>query len=183
MRRSNRHERGFLLQDLLNRLLLLHGIAVLHAFTRNAGGEQIDAAFEMDGWHYIVECRCRAKLADIRELDGLAGQVARSGRPTMRLFLSINGWSANVVPLLTQNPGKSMVLMEVMDLRTVLSVAVDLRRLRSPPAEDSGSGRWSVDHLLVDQDGIVEVERQSDTRLRREVLRRRWRVDLSSFRS
>ncbi len=123
------HERGFLLQDLLSRLFLLHGIAVIRAFQRNNGGEQIDAAFEMDGWHYLVECRWRAKLANIRELDGLAGQVARSGRQTMGLFLSINGWSENVVPLLKQNPEKSILLMEGMDLRTVLSVPVDLRRL------------------------------------------------------
>ena len=34
-------------------------------------------------------------------------------------------------------------------------------------------GRWSIDHLFVDQDGIptlVEVKRKSDTRLRREVI-------------
>jgi len=38
--------------------------------------------------------------------------------------------------------------------------------------EDSG-GRWSVDHLFLDQDGIptlVEVKRSSDTRLQREVV-------------
>jgi hypothetical protein len=106
------HERGFLLHDLLNRLFLLHGITVIRAFQRNDGGKQIDAAFEMDGWHYLVECRWRAKLANIRELDGLSGQVARSGRQTMGLFLSINGWSENVVPLLKQNPEKSILLME-----------------------------------------------------------------------
>lgn len=48
-----------------------------------------------------------------------------------------------------------------------------LKREASIPAEDGGSDRWSVDHLFVDQDGIptlVEVKRQSDTRLRREVV-------------
>jgi hypothetical protein len=41
------------------------------------------------------------------------------------------------------------------------------------PAEMDGVGRWSADHLFLDQDGIptiVEVKRQSDTRLRREVV-------------
>jgi hypothetical protein len=41
-----------------------------------------------------------------------------------------------------------------------------IKREKSIPAEDNGSGRWSVDHLFVDQDGIptlVEVKRQSDT--------------------
>lgn len=90
------HQRGYLLEDLLNRLFNLHCIKVIRSFRRNEGGEQIDAAFEMEGWHYIVECRWRASLADIRQLDGLAGQVARSGRQTMGLFLSINGWSEHV---------------------------------------------------------------------------------------
>jgi hypothetical protein len=41
------------------------------------------------------------------------------------------------------------------------------------PAEEDGSGRWSLDHLFLDQDAIptlVEVKRSSDTRLRREVV-------------
>src|SRR4051795_11782769 len=35
------------------------------------------------------------------------------------------------------------------------------------------AGRWSLDHLFVDQDGVptlVEVKRSSDTRIRREVV-------------
>ncbi|MBM4418903.1 MAG: hypothetical protein FJ033_11410 [Chloroflexi bacterium] len=40
-------------------------------------------------------------------------------------------------------------------------------------SEEAGPDRWSVDHLLLDQDGvptIVEVKRSSDTRIRREVI-------------
>jgi hypothetical protein len=38
---------------------------------------------------------------------------------------------------------------------------------------ESGPGRWALDHLFLDQDGVptlVEVKRSSDTRLRREVV-------------
>ena len=41
------------------------------------------------------------------------------------------------------------------------------------PGEEIGSGRWSLDHLFLDQDGIptlVEVKRSTDTRIRREVV-------------
>ncbi|MBD3376718.1 hypothetical protein GF406_16905 [candidate division KSB1 bacterium] len=41
------------------------------------------------------------------------------------------------------------------------------------PGEQNGFERWSLDHLLLDQDGIptfVEVKRASDTRIRREVV-------------
>ena len=41
------------------------------------------------------------------------------------------------------------------------------------PGEQDGVGRWSLDHLFLDQDAIptlVEVKRSSDTRIRREVI-------------
>jgi hypothetical protein len=48
-----------------------------------------------------------------------------------------------------------------------------ISREMSVPAEEGGSGRWSVDHLFLDQDAIptlVEVKRSNDTRIRREVV-------------
>jgi len=48
-----------------------------------------------------------------------------------------------------------------------------IKREMSIPGERDGGGRWSVDHLFLDQDAIptlVEVKRSSDTRLRREVV-------------
>lgn len=41
------------------------------------------------------------------------------------------------------------------------------------PSNEENNGRWSVDHLFIDQDGIptiVEVKRSTDTRIRREVV-------------
>lgn len=46
------------------------------------------------------------------------------------------------------------------------------REVGVPDQEEAG-GRWSLDHLFLDQDGVptfVEVKRSSDTRLRREVV-------------
>ncbi|GLK78132.1 hypothetical protein GCM10008171_33860 [Methylopila jiangsuensis] len=46
-------------------------------------------------------------------------------------------------------------------------------REQSIADHEGGGGRWSVDHLFIDQDGIptlVEVKRSSDTRIRREVI-------------
>jgi len=128
-RSEDAQRRGYLLQDLLNRLFDTHEVPVVRAFTRNEGAEQIDGAFKLEGWHYIVECRWREKLADIRQLDGLLGQVGRSGKQTMGLFLSINGWSDNVPGLLKQNPDKCIVLMDGYDLRCVLALEADLREL------------------------------------------------------
>jgi hypothetical protein len=41
------------------------------------------------------------------------------------------------------------------------------------PGEPDGAGRWSLDHLFLDQDAVptlVEVKRSTDTRIRREVV-------------
>jgi len=48
-----------------------------------------------------------------------------------------------------------------------------VKREKEIPSEEGGSGRWAVDHLFLDQEGIptlVEVKRSSDTRIRREVV-------------
>lgn len=126
---KDEQRRGYLLQDLLNRTFDFYDIPVMRSFTRNNGGEQIDGAFKLDGWHYLVECRWRKKLNDIRELDGLSGQVGRSGKQTMGVLLSINGWSSNVVPLLKQNPDKNILLIDGYDFRMVLTGEVDLKDL------------------------------------------------------
>lgn len=126
-RSDDPHRRGYLLQESLNRLFDLHEVPVVRSFTRNDGAEQIDGAFKLEGWHYVVECRWREKLADIRQLDGLLGQVGRSGKQTMGVFLSINGWSEHVPRLLKQNADKCIILMDGYDLRCVLAREANLR--------------------------------------------------------
>src|SRR2546428_295018 len=81
-------------------LIDLHDIHAYSGFKRNNGGEQIDGAFTLGSWYYLVECRWRKEPADIGDLDGLSGKVSRSSRQTMGLFLSIQGWSPKVPALL-----------------------------------------------------------------------------------
>jgi hypothetical protein len=48
-----------------------------------------------------------------------------------------------------------------------------VKREMGVPDDESSGGRWSLDHLFLDQDGVptlVEVKRSSDTRIRREVV-------------
>ena len=107
-----------------------------------------------DTLYYIVECRWRTALANIRELDGLLGQVVRSGRQTMGLFLSINGWSDNVPLLLKQNPPKAIMLMDGNDLRIVLRGHLDLKDLIRAKAERlsfRGEPYYSAEQCLRDR--------------------------------
>ncbi len=126
---TNPQKRGFKLQELMKDTFEFFGIRVKKSFTRNAGAEQIDGAFEFKGWHYIVECRWREKLADGRELAGLTEQVNLSGHQTMGLFLSINGWSDNVPFLLKQNAQKRTILMNGSDFMKILTGKIQLDAL------------------------------------------------------
>jgi hypothetical protein len=118
---NDKRRRGLLLETLLQRVFALYSIPTEKSFRRNEGGEQIDGAFKLDGWYYLVECKWTQKLTDIRQLDSLYGKIGRSGKQTLGLFLSMNGWSDNVCPLLKQNQDKSIILMDGYDLRCVLS--------------------------------------------------------------
>jgi hypothetical protein len=126
---ADAQRRGYLLEGLLVRTFQLHHVDVVRSFKRNDGSEQIDAAFKLEGWHYLVECRWREKLADTRQVDGLRGQVQRSGKQTMGVYLAINGWSSHVPGNLKQNPDKSVLLMDGYDLRVVLEGRIGLREL------------------------------------------------------
>ncbi len=117
---EDKKKRGFLLEGLLERVFSLHGIPAQKGFKRNEGGEQIDGAFKIENSYFLVECKWTQKLTDIRQLDSLYGKVSRSGKLTLGLFLSINGWSNNVIPLLKQNQDKSIILMDGYDLRSTL---------------------------------------------------------------
>jgi hypothetical protein len=126
---ADHHQRGYLLEKLLRQAFELDEIPVADSFRRNKNGEQVDGAFRLDGWYYLVECRWRQKVSDIKELDSLLGKVDRSGAQTMGLFVSIKGWSDNVVPLLKQNSQKRIMVMNGQDLEVVLKGNVRLRDL------------------------------------------------------
>ncbi|NEN83072.1 restriction endonuclease [Paenibacillus elgii] len=126
MMKDNPQKRGLMLEQLMNMLFNVYDIALMQSFRRNEGGEQIDGAFKLDGWHYLVEMKWTSQLTDMKQLDSLYGKVARSGKQTMGLLLSIGGWSPHVVPLMKQQPDKSIFLMDGLDLRRVLTQDIPL---------------------------------------------------------
>ncbi|MCJ7508931.1 MAG: reverse transcriptase family protein [candidate division Zixibacteria bacterium] len=129
MKSTNARQRGYLIENLLNRTFEFYEISAIPSFRRNKNGEQIDGGFDMGGWQYIVECRWRAKRAGIRDLDGLDGKVKRSGKSAKGFFLSINGWSTGLPNLMKQNPDKAIILMNGDDLHHVLKGNVNLQVL------------------------------------------------------
>ena len=118
--------RGYQLEQIFNDLFTTAGIEVVEKFTRNSGAEQIDGAFRMDGWHYLVECKWTTAVTSVKELDSLSGKLGRSGVQTAGLLISVNGWSKHAVPTLKQNMQKNIMLMNGDDLRSALDGNIDL---------------------------------------------------------
>lgn len=126
---STPQRRGILLEKLLNKLFELEKILVSESFRRNEGGEQIDGVFKLGDWFYLVECKWQSRLNGQQDVDALSGKVGRSGAQTLGVFISVNGWSRKVVPLMKQNSGKNILLMNGDDIRTVLLGKVTLVEL------------------------------------------------------
>ena len=93
------------------------------------------------------------------------------------IFLIKDGHT--LVPL-TQQPYESEGLLQTLLAKYPSLLAGDqvnpetprkwllIRREIRVPDTEGGSGRWSLDHLFLDQDGVptlVEVKRSSDTRI------------------
>ncbi len=118
---KNAQYRGYQLEILLKRAFELYNIPMREPFRRNQGSEQIDGAFKLDSWYYLVECKWQTKQADSSQLDALLAKIGRSNKQTMGLFLSINGWTEGVITTLKQNPDKCIILMNGQDLYYLLS--------------------------------------------------------------
>lgn len=123
---SNPQRRGHKLEDVLSELFEIFDIPTTGQFRRNAGGEQIDGGFILDGSRYLVECKWTSKSIGQSDIDAFYGKITRSGAQTMGLFVSINGVSGHVVHLTKQNQEKRIFLMDGDDLRASLAGKISL---------------------------------------------------------
>ena len=140
--------RGILFEQIMNKLFNLEELLVVkESFRRNEGGEQIDGSFELDGWYYLVECKWQSRMTSQQEIDGLSGKVARSGAQTLGVFISVNGWSSNVVKLMKQNKEKNIFLINGKDLRSALlgeMKVVDLLRTKKEALNLRAEPYWPI---------------------------------------
>jgi hypothetical protein len=121
--------RGTDFEGFLARLFEAHSIPVERAFRRNEGAEQIDGAFQLGGWFYLVECRWRSGPSGPDQIDAFRSKVERSGKQALGMFLAIHGWTGNVVEVLKQSATKCVFLSDGHDLTLVLNDQLGLRNL------------------------------------------------------
>ena len=123
---DNPQERGYKFEKLLDDLFKLFEIPVTEGFVRNDGAEQIDFAFRLDTHDLLAEAKWRKSKSSPSELDSFTMKVNRSGENTRGVFISVNGWSVNVVNTLKKNPTKNIFLVDGDDVLSILTGSISL---------------------------------------------------------
>jgi hypothetical protein len=106
-------KRGYALETVLRNLLLLSELETTEAFKIN--GEQIDGAVKYDGEHYLIEAKWHDAPSSNEPLYQFVGKV--EGKMYGRgIFISINGFSSNVVQSLVAGKAIKTVLVDGGDI-------------------------------------------------------------------
>lgn len=109
--------RGYELEKILLDLSKLSGLEVTDPF--RVKGEQIDGAIKYDGEHYIVEAKWQDKESSNEPVYQFAGKV--EGKMYGRgIFVSINGFSPNVVESLISGKAIRTIFVDGGDIMFVL---------------------------------------------------------------
>lgn len=119
-------KRGFIFESLINNLFKYFNIPVKDSFKRKGQGSQIDGAFSFDGWFYLTEIKWTKNKISFKELSSLKSKIDQSGKQTLGLFISINGWSSNVITGLKESSTKDILQMDGHDLESILNGSVSL---------------------------------------------------------
>lgn len=110
-------QRGYALEGLLQALCKLSSLETTESFRVN--GEQIDGAVKYDGEHYIIEAKWQDKAAANEPVYQFAAKV--EGKMYGRgIFISIHGFSENVVASLVVGKAIRTIFIDGADLVFVL---------------------------------------------------------------
>ncbi|WP_288403460.1 restriction endonuclease [uncultured Pseudomonas sp.] len=122
----SRQQRGYALEHILSELSRLSQLETTEAFRVN--GEQIDGAVKFDGEHYLIEAKWQERAASNEPVYQFAGKVAGKlyGRG---LFVSVNGFSGEVVRSLTMGKEIQTLFIDGEDLILVLEGHLTLREM------------------------------------------------------
>lgn len=152
MQRCDDHSgRGTRLEYVFQALFDLEGIAAWKSFKRNEAMEQVDGGFRWDGRYVLIQVKWLSSRVSDSDVEYARSQVGRSGADLL-LFLSVNGWTESLMPLLKQNPDKNTVLMNGYELRCVLAGQVTMRTVI----------QRKLDALKLHSEPFVQVTAEDD---------------------
>nr|WP_297388718.1 restriction endonuclease [uncultured Roseateles sp.] len=124
--KTSRQQRGYALERILAELARIAGLETTEAFRVN--GEQVDGAVKFDGEHYLIEAKWQEKSASNEPVYQFASKVAGKlyGRG---LFISVNGFSSEVVRSLIMGKEIQTLFVDGEDLILVLEGHMSLREM------------------------------------------------------
>lgn len=123
---SNAQRRGYEFEAVLRELSRLSGLETTEAFCAN--GEQIDGAVKYDGEHYIVEAKWHDASASNEPLYQFAAKV--EGKMYARgIFISVNGYSENVVKSLVIGKAIKVILVDGGDITLIVEGLVSFAQM------------------------------------------------------
>ena len=114
---SNVQRRGYELEGILQELGKLSDLEVTEPF--RVQGEQIDGAIKFEGEHYLVEAKWQDKASSNEPVYQFVGKIEGKfyGRG---VFISVNGFSENVVSSLVHGKAIKTIFVDGEDLMMVL---------------------------------------------------------------
>ncbi|HFE38702.1 MAG TPA: hypothetical protein ENK06_09865 [Gammaproteobacteria bacterium] len=109
--------RGYELELILQELGRISGLEVTEPFRVN--GEQIDGAIKFEGEHYLIEAKWQDKASANEPVYQFVGKIEGKfyGRG---IFVSVNGFSENVVSSLVHGKAIKTIFIDGEDLMMVL---------------------------------------------------------------
>ncbi|MGV6943685.1 hypothetical protein [Sphingobacterium kyonggiense] len=120
---SNKQNRGFQLEKLLNDLFTLFELSTKSSF--KIIGEQIDGAFTFDGTDFLLEAKWQKILVPASDLYAFGGKITNKLKNTLGLFISVDGFSKDGIE--NNNPlTKQMILMDGEDLMMIFDGRIRL---------------------------------------------------------
>ncbi|MBL5862162.1 restriction endonuclease [Serratia fonticola] len=122
----SRQKRGYALERILAELARLAGLETTEAF--RVDGEQVDGAVKFDGEHYLIEAKWQERSASNESVYQFAGKVAGKlyGRG---LFISVNGFSSNVIHSLVVGKEIQTLFIDGEDLILILEGHLNMREM------------------------------------------------------
>lgn len=123
---GSRQRRGYELEEILLELAKLSSLEVTEPF--KVKGEQIDGALKFDGEHYLLEAKWQEKEAANEPVYQFAAKV--EGKMYGRgIFVSVHGFSENVVESLTVGKALRTVFVDGEDLVLVVEGLITLSEM------------------------------------------------------
>lgn len=123
---SDRQAAGRDLEDLLNRLFALFGLAPREPFRLK--GEQIDGSFDLDHETYLVEAKWEKDALPEAPLLVFRGKIEGKSAYTRGVFISLSGITGEAKDAITRGKQPSFFLVDGHDLTMVLTGNADLQR-------------------------------------------------------